>query len=98
MPVSRCNETYLTYNHQANHPALRNGISDSQYCAYDTNGSDVCRGDSGGPLQVFHNSYTAHVVGIVSFGIGCGTEFPSIFTRVAFYADWIAVHVWPNAP
>lgn len=54
------------------------------------------KGDSGGPLQVSRNQYTAHVVGIVSFGISCGTAFPGIYTRVAHYSDWIASHVWPN--
>ena len=30
------------------------------------------------------------VVGLVSWGIGCGFEgIPSVFTKVQFYLDWI---------
>lgn len=53
--------------------------------------------DSGGPLQlVSKDSSPATVIGVVSFGIVCGNALPSIYTRVAFYADWIAAYVWPN--
>lgn len=55
-------------------------------------------GDSGGPLQMFEqkSSAIATVVGVVSFGASCGTELPGIYTRVAFYIDWIESIVWPN--
>lgn len=54
-----------------------------------------CEGDSGAPLQIFRNQF-AHIVGIVSIGIGCGTGYPTIYTRVAHYVDWIESRVWPN--
>lgn len=73
---------------------LQNGISDSQYCARDPVGRrDTCKGDSGGGLQVFRNSLTSHVVGIVSFGGAGGGTLPTIYTRVAYYAEWISSHV-----
>lgn len=99
MPTIQCNQTFLSYNEKADNLAFRNGISVSQYCAYDPKKiTDSCNGDSGGPLQVFlnNNSYVPHVVGIVSFGVGCGSEYPTIYTRVASYLDWIAPHVWPQ--
>lgn len=97
MPLSQCNETLLNYNSNANLRSLRNGLSGGQYCAYSPNGSDSCEGDSGGPLQVYPpNSNLARVVGIVSFGISCGTQYPGIYTRVAYYIDWIATNVWPE--
>lgn len=97
MPLSQCNQTYLKYNEDAKRSEFQNGISESQYCAWDPCGKiDTCKGDSGGPLQIFHKSHTAHVIGVVSFGISCGTDFPSVYTRVAFYLDWIASHVWPG--
>lgn len=52
-------------------------------------------GQLGGPLQIFVGDSTmAHVVGIVSFGISCNTALPSIYTRVAYYLNWIESHVW----
>lgn len=98
MPLSDCNRTLLKYNEFVNHAAFRNGISEGQYCAYDPEGRrDSCEGDSGGPLQIFPpGSKLATVVGIVSFGISCGTPLPGIYTRVAYYISWIESHVWPN--
>lgn len=97
MPLSQCNATFLEYNREAQNKAFENGISDSQYCAYDPiEKGNSCQGDSGGPLQVFHNPYTAHIVGVVSFGIGnCGDGYPGVYTRVAYYLNWIASRVWP---
>lgn len=97
MPTSQCNGTLLEINQRINQPSLREGISEGQYCAHDPNAShDSCQGDSGGPLLYFPpNATLANVVGIVSFGLTCGTELPSLYTRVAFYADWIESIVWP---
>lgn len=97
-PLSECNATLLEYNRGINLAADRFGISESQYCARDTNGTkDSCPGDSGGPLQIIPNdSSPAKIVGVVSFGIICTGTLPNIYTRVAFYADWIASYVWPN--
>lgn len=98
MPLSRCNETFFNYNKERNLPPFRLGIDQSQYCARDPTGKgDTCQGDSGGPLQTTQTfSNPAKVVGIVSIGIGCGSGFPGIYTRVAHYVDWIGAHVWPN--
>lgn len=99
MPLNECNEVALKYNTRVNLPAYRNGIGQSQYCAYDPQGrNDSCQGDSGGPLQFFPNpDALATVVGVVSFGISCGTELPAFYTRVAYYLDWIESFVWPNS-
>lgn len=96
IPLSECNATMIDFNRVTNFGALRNGIIESQYCT--TEGRNgPCLGDGGGPLQYFPtaNSTLATVVGIVSLGIGCGNENPSIYTRVAFYIDWIESNVWP---
>lgn len=59
-------------------------------------GSDACQGDSGGPLfSVNQDSGVSTIVGIVSFGISCGTELPGVYTRVASFVDWIEAIVWP---
>lgn len=98
MPFADCNDRMSLYNLLVNLPAFRDGLSEGQYCAYDPDGnSDSCQGDSGGPLQFFAdaNSSIATVVGIISFGIDCGADLPSFYTRVAYYLDWIESAVWP---
>lgn len=50
---------------------------------------DSCSGDSGGPVLVATNLGWQQL-GIVSWGYGCSYEnYPSAYTRVAIYIDWI---------
>lgn len=47
------------------------------------------KGDSGGPL-VLNEGGIMQEVGVVSTGYGCGeARFPSIYTRVDKYTQWI---------
>lgn len=98
MPLIECNETFSNYNKKRNLSALRQGIDESQYCAHDPAGRrDSCQGDSGGPLQTTQSySNPVKVVGVVSFGIACGSRYPGIYSRAAYYIDWIGSYVWPN--
>lgn len=51
-----------------------------------------CTGDSGGPLiQTFTNKPSV-LIGLVSFGNGCGIGNPEAFSRVPMYLDWIHDH------
>lgn len=75
---SRCQETYGSR------------VTNEHICAgFQSGGKDSCQGDSGGPLvRVVDNRY--ELVGIVSFGYGCGQPgAPGVYTRVASYIDWI---------
>lgn len=99
VPISRCNATLLQFNELPDQPSLR-GLKGSQLCALDNrskNISDTCGGDSGGPLFTYDSSGLSTLVGITSFGVSCGTELPSIYTRVAAYIDWLEPVVWPNS-
>ncbi|XP_074036725.1 phenoloxidase-activating factor 1-like [Leptinotarsa decemlineata] len=65
-----------------------------QLCAGGRDKKDSCPGDSGGPLHVaaYINEATRYVQqGVVSFGPRfCGLEgYPGVYTRVAYYMDWI---------
>lgn len=62
-------------------------------CAGDADGGeDSCGGDSGGPLVVQKSSSddTAVVIGITSFGKGCGQAgFPGVYAYVPRFLQWI---------
>lgn len=56
-------------------------------------------GDSGGPLQLkvyVRQESVFYIVGITSFGAGCASDFPGIYTRVSEYLTWIEGIVWPT--
>ncbi|MGW4398116.1 S1 family peptidase [Amycolatopsis nivea] len=71
------------------HTAYPEYSATSMLCAgYPNGGIDACKGDSGGPLVVGDT-----VVGIVSYGDGCGKPGkPGMYTRVTSFADDIAAH------
>lgn len=53
-------------------------------------GKDSCQGDSGGPLTREEDGGVRSLVGVVSGGKGCGAGKPAVYTRVSYYAGWIA--------
>ncbi|KAI8036325.1 trypsin alpha-3 isoform X1 [Drosophila gunungcola] len=78
-----CGAQYLTKEYT---------ITDEMLCAgYLEGGKDTCNGDSGGPLTV-----DGVLVGIVSWGVGCGREgFPGVYTSVNSHTAWIEEQAEP---
>uniref|UniRef100_A0A803JKY6 Serine protease 27-like n=1 Tax=Xenopus tropicalis TaxID=8364 RepID=A0A803JKY6_XENTR len=68
-------------------------ITENMTCAMDIHGKrSFCRGDGGGPL-VCHAGEQWFLVGVVSFGYGCGHGIPGVYTSVPAYVDWIKEHI-----
>lgn len=65
------------------------GVTDSMLCAgHLEGGADACGFDSGGPLVL--ESDEVKLVGIVSWGVGCGRKNkPGVYARAAIYSAWI---------
>jgi secreted trypsin-like serine protease len=52
--------------------------------------ADACSGDSGGPAMLFKEGKAATLVGVVSWGVGCGNEaLPGVYIAIATAARWI---------
>ncbi|XP_036320083.1 serine protease persephone-like [Rhagoletis pomonella] len=86
VPLAQCNISYadqMTY--------------ETQLCAF-APGREACWGDSGVPLQLVKDKSLGKykVVGVVSFGLVCGTKLPGVYTKVAGFLDFIESIVWPD--
>lgn len=66
--------------------SLGSTVYSSQVCTY-TPGKDTCQYDSGGNL--FYRVDRFFTIGIVSNGIGCGQNTPTVNTRITSYLSWI---------
>ena len=59
-------------------------------CAGGEEGLDACEGDGGAPLVCEGASGRWYVVGLVSWGEGCGTPgVPSVYARISYFRDFI---------
>ncbi|KAL6047901.1 hypothetical protein STEG23_016340 [Scotinomys teguina] len=69
---------------------MNNVVSENMLCAGIIGDSrDACDGDSGGPMVVFFRG-TWFLVGLVSWGEGCGQPNNyGVYTKVSRYLEWI---------
>lgn len=62
-------------------------IPPSNICTATIEGSNVCDGDSGGPIVLESNNVQ---IGVISFGVeSCTKSVPAVYTRVTSYLKWI---------
>ncbi|KAJ8780117.1 hypothetical protein J1605_011912 [Eschrichtius robustus] len=69
--------------------AYQGEVTEKMLCAgIPEGGVDTCQGDSGGPLMYLSDWW--QVVGIVSWGHGCGEpSTPGVYTKATAYLNWI---------
>ena len=82
-PVLYVNQTECVnaYSQDVGNFTAMNVQENIMMCASGSNGQDACFGDSGGPL---YDEIEGVLVGIVSFGRGCGDiNFPGGYTRIS---------------
>ncbi|NXF11115.1 PROC protein, partial [Smithornis capensis] len=79
--------------------AMRFPISDNMLCAGSLGDrKDACHGDSGGPMFTKYKD-TWFLVGLVSWGEGCGRKGKfGVYTKVSQYLEWIQHHIDVSAP
>lgn len=78
-------------SHEVCNIAYEDVITENMICAgYMGGGKDSCQSDSGGPLVGKDSNGQNILVGVVSWGEGCGRRgFPGVYGDVTSIADWI---------
>jgi len=69
-------------------------ITDDMICAgrpYEDE-FDACQGDSGGPLVHKGDDGKFSLVGVVSWGEGCASNYPGVYARAQYFLQWIDDH------
>jgi len=72
--------------------AAVNPVTENMICAgLREGGKDTCQGDSGGPMMLQDSQGRWMLVGVTSWGSGCGNaNSPGVYTRVSEYLQWIS--------
>ena len=65
----------------------------TQFCAGNPGeNKDSCVGDSGGPLVSRGTDGRWYLIGVTSYGYGCG-KYPGLYTRTSDYSNWILSNI-----
>ncbi|EDW89715.2 phenoloxidase-activating factor 2 [Drosophila yakuba] len=74
-------------------------LDNSLMCAGGEIGKDSCKGDGGSPLAcpLQSDPYRYEQVGIVNYGLGCGSAVPAVYTDVSKMRPWIDYQIQENA-
>ncbi|GAB0090074.1 hypothetical protein DMENIID0001_047400 [Sergentomyia squamirostris] len=58
-------------------------------CARPIRGTGMCAGDTGSPLVTETENAGVVQIGLVSWGVPCGANYPDVYTRLSKYTAWI---------
>ncbi|CAG5056917.1 unnamed protein product [Parnassius apollo] len=73
-------------------------LPSSSFCAGGEEGHDACQGDGGGPLVCQDDGFY-ELVGLVSWGFGCGRlDVPGVYVKVSSFIGWINQIISVNNP
>lgn len=66
-------------------------INETMVCAGGIEGQDACSGDTGSPLVIESPTDDSDdvLVGLASWGYGCGRGYPGVYSRVSYARSWI---------
>jgi len=93
VPASRCNSNLkFALNQQRQGTGDRFQLHSSEVCAGGEVGKDACTGDGGSPLVCQSNTGRWTVVGLVTWGVGCGSDTPGVYAKVSNFRQWINAH------
>ena len=67
-------------------------LEETMMCVEPLGGSQTCKGDSGGPLIMYGDTWHEDLaIGILSFGSrDCGDSLPSVFTDLYYYETYLS--------
>ncbi|XP_043926515.1 vitamin K-dependent protein C [Protopterus annectens] len=84
-------------NHTLCSEVMSNTVTENMICAGEPGViKDACKGDSGGPMVTKYKN-TTFLVGLVSWGEGCGqVDRYGVYTRVSNYLHWIRQVILPD--
>lgn len=75
-------------------------IKTDMFCGgYAMGGIDACQGDSGSSMTyVNHESNSTVLIGVVSWGVGCGrSNSPGVYSSVQYHYGWLARQICRDA-
>jgi len=86
----KCNAALkLALNRRQRGVGDRFQLHSSEICAGGEVGKDACTGDGGSPLVCQSDTGRWTVVGLVTWGVGCGSDTPGVYANVGYFRNWI---------